>query len=365
MHKFNMKKQIRQLYGMTAIGYFQITGASWVALLAARGFSLLEIGVLESIFHMVSMCFEIPSGAVADVFGRKKTLLMSWCVCFLSNILMIFSEGFWSVALAIGFSAFSYNLSSGTREALAYDSLKYAGQEASYDHYASTDMVAFRLSRSTATLCAGLALILGYQMAYTVDLVFCTGAILLTYGLIEVGVQGQEKEKKEGVAERFKVVMEESVHFLIANKKARRIMVVNALVGSVATLVLFFLQAKLPMTDLPSSLLGPALFLMELGAVLGAKLVAHVPKCRYRKLVSFSLIGVGCAFALTFSRKAGVMIAGGFLGALADDFLEVKTDVILNEMIPSEQRATLVSVNSFLFSVVMIGMSTFMGAVMS
>lgn len=90
MHKFNIEKQIRKLYGITAIGYFQIAGASWVALLAAREFSLLEIGILESIFHVVSMCFEIPSGAVADVFGRKKTLIISWIVSFMSDILMIF-----------------------------------------------------------------------------------------------------------------------------------------------------------------------------------------------------------------------------------------------------------------------------------
>ena len=56
---------------------------------------------------------------------------------------------------------------------------------------------------------------------------------------------------------------------------------------------------------------------------------------------------------------------GGFLGALADDFLEVKTDVILNEMIPSEQRATLISVGSFMFSIVMIFLSTFMGWMLS
>ena len=72
MRKFNIKKQISKLYLVTSIGYFQIAGASWVALLAMRGFSLLEIGMLESIFHIVSCLFEIPSGVAADVFGRKK-----------------------------------------------------------------------------------------------------------------------------------------------------------------------------------------------------------------------------------------------------------------------------------------------------
>lgn len=59
------------------------------------------------------------------------------------------------------------------------------------------------------------------------------------------------------------------------------------------------------------------------------------------------------------------MICGGFVGAFADDFLEVRTDVLINEMISSDQRATLISVNSFIFSIVMIVLSTWMGWIMA
>ncbi len=44
MSEKNTRKQIRTLYLMTTVGYFQIAAASWVALLALRGFSLLQIG---------------------------------------------------------------------------------------------------------------------------------------------------------------------------------------------------------------------------------------------------------------------------------------------------------------------------------
>lgn len=49
---FEAGKQIRLLYLNTSLGAFQIAGASWVALLAARGFSLVEIGFAESVFHV-------------------------------------------------------------------------------------------------------------------------------------------------------------------------------------------------------------------------------------------------------------------------------------------------------------------------
>lgn len=90
MSEKNTRKQIRTLYLMTTVGYFQIAAASWVALLALRGFSLLQIGMLESIFHIVSLCFELPSGVVADIFGRRKTLIASQMASLISGTLMIF-----------------------------------------------------------------------------------------------------------------------------------------------------------------------------------------------------------------------------------------------------------------------------------
>ena len=69
-------------------------------------------------------------------------------------------------------------------------------------------------------------------------------------------------------------------------------MLVNALIGAVSTLVLFFLQAKLPLTGMNSALLGPALFVMGLGAALGSRMTAYFHKYRYRAILLFGTIGV-------------------------------------------------------------------------
>ena len=375
MRKFNINAQIHKLSTLTTVGYFRIAGASWVALLALRGFSMLEIGMLESIFHIVSSSFEIPSGVVADVFGRKKTMVLASLVSFVSGLFMILSNNFWSVAFAIGFSALSYNLESGTREALAYDSLKFVGQEEKYNKFASTEMMLYRITSSTATLCAGFALWLGYRKAYAFDILFSLIAIGIACSLREVYVSNDENtdntennnpnaNKDTKIGNRLKNVITESCRFMITNKKARSIMVINALIGAVSTLVLFFLQAKLPLAGLNDALLGPALFVMGLGAAFGAKAAGFFPKLKYKKYIIISSIGVIFAFAMIFTELPYVMILGGFAGSFFDDFVEVRTDIILNEMIPSEQRATLISVNSFMFSIVMIVMSTLMGSIM-
>lgn len=70
----DIKQQLRKL---NAFGFFtclRIPDAVWVVLLAARGFSLWQIGLAEGIFHGVSLLCEIPSGMAADLMGRRRSL---------------------------------------------------------------------------------------------------------------------------------------------------------------------------------------------------------------------------------------------------------------------------------------------------
>ena len=140
------------------------------------------------------------------------------------------------------------------------------------------------------------------------------------------------------------------------------IILFNALIGAVSILVLFFLQARLPKMGINNVLLGPALFVMGLGAAVGAKAVEYIRPSRYRYIGVISLLCVCLAFAMAFSGNIVLAVIGGFVGAFGDNYIEVRTDVMLNNMIPSEQRATLMSVNSFVFSVVMIILSPIFGA---
>lgn len=96
---FNIKKQLSRLYTSSVLGNLSLTGA-WVAILAARGFSLVEIGIAETVFHITSLIFEIPSGVLADVFGRKKLLITSTIMGMISDIIMILSGNLFMVCMS-------------------------------------------------------------------------------------------------------------------------------------------------------------------------------------------------------------------------------------------------------------------------
>ena len=360
-----INKQIKGLYLSSVLANLSLTGA-WVALLAARGYSLMEIGIAETVFHITSLAFELPSGVFADVFGRKKMLIAGSMMQIIGNVIMIVSRNLLMVCASIAFQALSYNFVSGSKDALAYDSLKLAGEERHFEKYASNQMILYRLCSGVSTLCAGLALFIGHRLAYSVDVVLAVIQIRVLTSLCEAGGQTDECGKGSvSVWRRLADCFGGSIVFLKDARRAIGLMFCNSFVGAADTLLLFFLQAKLPMASIPNWALGMALLSMELGGVLGSGLILKCGKLRYRQVFFFMALLVFAGVCLEHSGSYLVMTAGGFLAALGDDALQVRTNAVLQDMFPSEQRATLISVESFTFSVIMVVLSPLAGALFS
>ena len=62
MSKLNIKRQLGLLYISNFMFNISIAGAAWVLLLVSDGYSLVQVGFAETVFHIVSLIAEIPSG---------------------------------------------------------------------------------------------------------------------------------------------------------------------------------------------------------------------------------------------------------------------------------------------------------------
>ena len=188
---------------------------------------------------------------------------------------------------------------------------------------------------------------------------------------MEVDATGKEarEQKKENKNQRvFKTVMKkisgyfsESIRFLIDNRKATKLMFANSFVGAIDILLLFFLQSKLNTAGISNTLLGLALFVMQIGGVIGAKLILKAKHVKYAKIFVVCTFGVLAGVFLEHTASVIFMVIGGFIAAMADDALQIRTDAKLQDMFPSQQRATLISISSFTFSVIMIVLSPLAG----
>lgn len=333
-------------------------------LLTPRGFTLTQIGLAEGVFHLVSLCCELPSGMLADLLGRKWTLAASRAMGALSALAMITARTGLGVCLAMGLCALGYNLASGTREAITYDSLLQCGQAERYLRVSAWQNIFWRGAGAAALLVAGLTAALGYRLAYGLDILVDALAVLTALGLTEPAVGAPERRPRLSELPRgFRDCARDAADFLRANPAAAAVMLFNALVGALATLLGFFLQDGLTSAGAGNALLGPLLLLVALGGVAGSRAALLLERLPYRLTGLLCLAGVAAGAALSLTGRLPLLAAGGLLASACDDAFQMLTDARLNAMIPSQRRATLISVSSMTFSLVMIVLSPLTGAV--
>ncbi len=104
----------------------------WIIYLASRGFSLIHLGILESTFHITSFLMEIPTGAVADIWGRKTSRILGLFFYLISLMLLFLSTNYVFQLVGFVICAIGYNLESGAGEALLYDSFDMKAKETKY-----------------------------------------------------------------------------------------------------------------------------------------------------------------------------------------------------------------------------------------
>ena len=347
-HKLNLKKQLACIYTNNFFSGLRITDAVWVALLAARGFSLWEIGVAESVFHMVSLTFEVPSGMAADLLGRKKTLVAGGVCMVLSNLLMAFAPDLFFICLAMALSALANAMFSGTASALTYDSLKQCGRTDDYLRVSANCSQLSMLATAVGSLASTLERFLRFSGFYLLSAAFegtaAAATALMTEPIVTETQARREKQTFRDLPGQLARLVRDSITALRATPLAAKLIV------SAAVLCI------------PSYLFVPMLlsgFASMLGVEAARRL--HPESLRRFYAVCALLCGGGCALvgaAPVLGCIFGCMLVQGVIDAYL-----LHEDQKLNDVIPSDQRATLISVDSMVYSLLMIPASPLVGAV--
>jgi MFS family permease len=101
--------------------------ATYQIFLKNHGLSLLEINLINLCFMASNFLLEVPTGAIADIFGRRKSVILGCLILSLSFLIYFLSTNFWLFALAEIIGALGATCLSGALEAWMVDSLKFHG----------------------------------------------------------------------------------------------------------------------------------------------------------------------------------------------------------------------------------------------
>lgn len=348
MFKRTYKRNIPLLAGLEFTSYFGIT-SFWILFFIQNGLSLLQIGLLESIFHGTSLLCEIPSGMLADRFSYKTNLYLARLSSIGSSILILFGQGnFWIYAIAMMVNAWSYNFDSGTSTAFLYDSAVEAGQKDRYLQISSFLSGVAEVTRTLGTVVAGFfihgALAWTYYIAIGLSLI----SILLIFLMKEPATKNNERDHL--TLKRIVVVVkqewqEKPVLFYW--------MMTYQLVGTLMCMFYFYYQQKI------SDLAGWQVSLVMLTGsglnLIAVYVASQIGKKWNSNRVFPTLVALtGLALLLVFS---GTPFAFLLVYLLTDTLYAVYQPIYFNDLqgyLPSSVRATMLSINSMLFSLSMI-----------
>ncbi|WP_238884189.1 MFS transporter [Clostridium sp. YIM B02551] len=349
----NMKKSLNRNISISYIYSFliqlNVTSAIWVLYLAFKGMTLVQIGLVESIYHITSLLFELPTGAIADIYGKRFTLILGRILQIISSILMITANSFLGFTIAFIFCAAAKNLNSGSAEALIYDSLKGLNKEEKYKIIWGNLAFFMSIAQGIAVLLGGILADLSFIYAYILGLIVEIIALIITFGFTEVTTENRYKENNALIGQ-----LVTSFKVLKVRKVVLYLILFSSLIGSLQTTVFFYCQKYFE--DLNYTKTSIALI-----CALGSLFEAIFSKYAYKIetffkikgiLIGISTVNILALMGLAVWQNLSVFfflltsITGGLAYTILSDYI--------NSRIPSEYRATILSVDSLCFSLFMI-----------
>ncbi len=313
---------------------------------ADNGLSLTEIMLLQSLFSIATFVFEIPSGYFADKFGRKKTIVFAAIFYFLGSLIYCFGFDFFTFLIAELLLGLGVSFLSGADDALLYDSLKENKQEKNYKKiYGNANFVYF-LSIAFSSIIGGFVGALNFR--FDLMLTAFAGFLFIPIAILlkEPKVFSEEKDVMQSIPQILKSCF-------IKNKRLKWLLIFSGVLFGINQSVLWLYQPYFILSGLNVVFFGFVFASFQIVAAIASKF-AHKIEAKIGQ--KFALMSLFVLLALSYLLMGSFVFWFSFSFAFLQQFIRgfgkvIVTDYI-NKEVSSSQRATVLSINSFLYRLI-------------
>lgn len=151
-----VRRNFRKIYGLKFLGEFYLIAPVLIPYYTANGLNAAQIFTVQAVFHIAVLLLEVPSGYLADVIGRRKTLILGSLFFPLGLAVYTAGRGFPAFILAETALAVSAGMRSGCDSALIFDSLHHLGREGEYKRFEGRGAMVTRTGSAVSSIAGGL-----------------------------------------------------------------------------------------------------------------------------------------------------------------------------------------------------------------
>jgi MFS family permease len=322
-----------------------------------NGLTLYEIMILEAIFAISIVVLEVPTGYFADIYGRKLSMIMGAFVGTMSMILLGVGTGFAVFLIAEIMGAAAKSLVSGADSAFLYDSLKNMKREKEYKKIKGNALFLLMMSFAVANIIGGYLGSIDLRMAVLASVPFNIVAIVIAYFMKEPKVK-KKIFKRGHMHEIIK-----AGKFAFMKSRIRWLMLLTGIIQCFLIVIFWFYQPLLDYMGIGIVWFGFIYAGMNIVSAISSKLSHNVEKMLGEKR---SLIGIMVAMALGLFMMASVdslliVFLSFVIVQAVRGFQQPVIDHYLNKMIPSDRRATILSIGQMSGRIMFAVFSPFIG----
>ncbi len=352
----SVRSNIIRLYIIKLAKWLMLTMPILFLFYKENGLATQDLFFLKAVYSASIVLFEIPSGYFGDIWGRKISLILGSFLGFFGFALYCVSTYFWAFFICEMTLGIGQSFISGSDSAMLYDSLKATEKESEYLKIEGRLISAGNFAEAVAAPLGVLIAALSLRTTFYFQAIVAFSAIPAALTLIE-----PERRELKG-STSFQQIIKIIRYAIFENNGLKSTIVYSSIIGTATLTMAWFVQPYFVFLSLPLAFYGIIIPLLNL--ITGfVSMHAYKLEKRFGRegLIIFITVGIaGGYFCLgTFTSLWGMIFLFLFYVVRG-----VATPILknhINEITPSEIRATVLSIRSFIIRLSFAVLGPFLG----
>ena len=309
----------------------------------SNGLSMKDIMILQAVYSIAIVVLEVPSGYLADVIGRKKTLIIGAVFGILGFTTYNFSFGFMGFLVAEIILGIGQSCISGADSAMLYDSLLDRGEEKKYTRFEGRITALGNVSEALAGIVGGLLVGITIRTPYLAQ-------IFVAFIALPAAITLVEPTRKIPLIKAGMMEIVQIARFaLITDRPLRRNILFSAITGCATLTMAWFAQPFFEYARIDIAWFGILWTTLNLTVAITSYTAHRLEKKlgqRWSVLIIALLIPLGYLALSRFHLPIGLLVL--YLFYLVRGYATPVLKDYINRITASHIRATVLSVRNFI-----------------
>ena len=318
----------------------------YLVLLLNSNLTPVQVSLIISTFSIVSALVEIPTGAVSDYFGCKRSLVTGILFYLIGYVVIFFEKNFFTFCIFYSFCGLYETIFSGSKESLFYNNIKYLDIKNEFIKYKSRSKIIHYIALTMSGALAGM--LLKYNMNY---LILIDIFVLIIYFFVVLSVNEHSNENLKKLNTNYLKSIKNGFKYILKHRTLRYFILFEGV--WYGTWMIFINYSSLFYKEIEFGFMSVGKMIpmqVLLVALMQAIFIDYfIKKDVYNNMILFLIGGVFCVLSV-YSYK-------GLLSYILNIiyFFCIQTGDLLfypkiQKLIPAKSRSIIVSISSFIDS---------------